>query len=83
MAAQIDPVSRAGDPRDQGLRKLVLVPDKGEDRAIVILVDVEVEQACWPGQGCSERLERRRVASFGEVGNRFEWQGHARSLGPR
>ena len=72
VAAQVDAVARAGDAREQRLDQLVRVADEREDRAVVVGVDVHVEQARGRRERTAQRLDHRVVAAFREVGHRLQ-----------
>ena len=44
VPAQVDPVARDGDAREQRLGQLLGLADQREDGAVVVGVDVDVEQ---------------------------------------
>ncbi len=60
MPAQVDPLARAGDPGEERVYELVLVPDEREDRAVVVGVRVDVEELGVLAEGVAQRLDRRR-----------------------
>src|SRR5690349_2989245 len=82
VAAQVDPLARAGDPSEQRRDELLGRAHEREDRAVVVGVRVDVEQPCAAGpQRRRQRVDRRRVAALGEVRDGLERPRHARSLG--
>jgi SAM-dependent methyltransferase len=81
VSTQIDPLTRAGDPGKQRLDELLRGADQCENRAVVILVGVDVEQPGPVAERFSEGVERCAVATFGEVRHRLERPSHGRSLG--
>jgi hypothetical protein len=83
VLAQIDPLDRGRDPTEQRLDQLLSGADEREDRAMVIPVDVDVQQPRGCGESIAERLERRLVAPVRDVGDRFEGQRHRWSLRKR
>ena len=59
VAAQVDPLPRHLDPRDERLDELVLVADEREHRAVVVRVGVHVEQPRVPRERRADRVDRR------------------------
>ena len=47
---QVDSVARAGDPCQERLHELVLVPDEREDRAVVVGIGMDVEDLGVPAE---------------------------------
>jgi SAM-dependent methyltransferase len=80
MRAQVNPVASDADACEQRRHELVLRADKGEDRPVVILVGVDVEQPGVAAECLADRIDHRAIASFGEVRHRFE-NSHVRTLG--
>lgn len=80
VRAQVNPVPSDPDACEQRRHELVLRADEGEDRPVVILVGVDVEQPGVAAECLADRLDHRAVASFGEVRHRFE-NSHVRTLG--
>ena len=76
VPAEVDAVARARDAPEQRVDERVLGADERENRPVVILVDVNVEQLGVLRHGGTDRVQRRRVATFREVGNRLERKGH-------
>ena len=72
VQAQVDPVPRAHDSGEQRVDELLVAADEREDRAVVVLVDVHVEQVGVRGQRGADRSERRAVAPLREVRDGFE-----------
>jgi SAM-dependent methyltransferase len=81
VAAQVDPVPRARDPREQRVDEVPVVCNHCEDGAIVVGVGVDVENVGTSGERRAQRGERLGVPPLGEVRHRFERQLHARTLG--
>ncbi len=78
-APQVDPLDRDVDAGDERVAELVLGADEREHRAVVVGVGVDVEQPRVRRQRVADRVDRRLVAPFAEVGNRLERQ-HAPTL---
>jgi hypothetical protein len=77
MRAQVDQLRRPRDPRKQRFDELVAGADEREDRAVVILVGVDVEQTSAAGtQRHRERVDRGPVAPLREVRDRLEGPSH-------
>ena len=74
VAAQVDALARARDPVEERGDELVLRADEREDRAVVVGVGVDVEQARVRGEGAAERVDRAAVAAFREVRDGLERQ---------
>jgi hypothetical protein len=81
MAAQIDPLTRTGDPGEQGGRQILFGADEREHRAVVVDIRVHVEQRPMLAQGASDRVDRFAVSPLREVRHGFERKCHARTLG--
>ena len=82
VLAQVDQLSRAGDAGQQRLDKLLTGADQREDRPVVVLVGVDIEQPrAARAKGCTKRVDRRPIAPLGEVRDGLEGPRHARSLG--
>ena len=81
VAAEIDAVARACDPRQEGLHELLVLADEREDRAVVVGVGVDVEQLGVLCERSRDGVDRRPVAPLREVRHRFERQRHGRTLG--
>jgi hypothetical protein len=79
VAAEVDPLARARDARQQRGHEIRRAADERVDGAVVILVRVDVEQACLPGQRLADRVDGRPVASLGEVRHGLERE---HGLGP-
>ena len=80
VRAEVDPLARDRDPREQRVDELRVVADEREDGTVVVLVRVDVEQRRALAERTADRVDDRVVASLGEVRNRFERQAHGRSL---
>ena len=72
VLAQVDPLRRRGDSREQRLDELVPRAHEREDGAVVVPVRVDVEQPPRPGKRLLERGDDLRVAALGEVRHGFE-----------
>ena len=72
VAAQVDPLARARDPGEQRLDELVRLADEREDGAVVVGVDVHVEQPRRRRERLAQRLDHRLVAALGEVRHGLE-----------
>ena len=82
VLAQVDQLGGSADACQQRLDELVARADQREDRAVVILVGVHVEQSrAARAQRPREGVDRRPVATLGEVRDGLEGPRHARSLG--
>ena len=83
VPAQVDPLARARDPREQRLDELARSADEREDRAVVVGVGVDVEQPRRASRAPPPSASIvAAVASLGEVRHRLERQRHVRTLGP-
>ena len=82
VVAEVDPLTSAVDPREQRGDELVLAPDEGVDRAVVVGVRMDVEQACVPGERSADRVDRRAVASLGEVRHGLQRQHRPGAYAP-
>jgi hypothetical protein len=80
VPAQVDPLLRARDPRDQRFLQLPVVANEREDGAVVIGIRVDVEQLCVLRERRRERVDRGPVASLREVRHRLERELHGRTL---
>ncbi len=82
---QVDALPRNGDRSGESVGQLPLLADEREDRAVVILVRVHVEQAGMRGEGSADRVDRHEVAPLAEVRNRLEWPhaAYSRSVDAR
>jgi uracil-DNA glycosylase len=78
VATEVDPLACARDPRDERVDDGAVVADEREDGAIVVRVDVDVEQLRALGQRAADRLHDRAVAALREIRHRFERQLHFR-----
>ena len=80
VASQIDRLPCRCDSRDETVLEGAIVPDQREHRAVVVGVDVRVEQ---PGtrrcKGASNRVDDRDVAALGHVRHGLE-QAHPPTL---
>ena len=74
VRAQIDPLDGHRDSCEQRVGQLRLAADEREDRAVVIGVGMDVQQAGMRIERGADRIDRRLVATFAEVGNRLERQ---------
>ena len=72
VPAQVDPLARARDPREQRLDELVPLADEREDGAVVVGVDVHVEQPRGRRERLAQRVDHRLVAALGEVRHGLE-----------
>ena len=80
VPAQVDPLACAGDPRKQRLDELVRLTHEREDGAVVIGVDMHVEQPRRRGESHSQRLDDVGVAALREVRHGFEHESYSRSV---
>jgi demethylmenaquinone methyltransferase/2-methoxy-6-polyprenyl-1,4-benzoquinol methylase len=80
LAAQVDPLARDRDAREQRVDERLGLRDERVDRAVVVDVGVDVEQPRAGRERVADRLDRRPLASLREVRNRFE-QGDRSHLG--
>ena len=76
MRAQVDALSGDGDRRHQAIDEIGRRPDAGEDRAVVVGIGVDVEDAHMPGERPPDGIERRRVTTLGEIRHRLEEATH-------
>ena len=76
---EVDPLPRARDTGDKRLHQLVLAHER-EDRAVVIGVGVNVEEARVLDERRGERVERLPVAALREVRHGLERKRHPRSV---
>jgi len=79
---EIDPPSRLVDAADQAVLERLLVPDEGDHGAVVIGVEVDVEDArASRGECCRDRVDGGAIPALGEIRHGFE-QGHRPTLRP-
>ena len=80
VPAQVDPLARARDPRQQRLHELVRLADEREDGAVVVRVDVHVEQPRRRGERAAEGVDDALVSPLGEVRHGLEHDSYSRSV---
>jgi hypothetical protein len=73
---QIDAFDGDPDPGKKRLDEVLVVAYERVDGAVMVDVDVHVEQPRGSGEGLPERLDNGTVARGGEVRNRLEWERH-------
>ncbi len=76
VASKVDAFDRYADTRQKRLDDIGPVADNRKDRAIVVGIDVRVEEPRRPGQSVTELGHRRCVAGGREIGNRLERERH-------
>ena len=76
VVVEVDPVARAADAREQCLDELVGRSHERVDGAVVVPVDVDVEQPRRLGHGFAQSCEYRLVAPLRDVRDRLERQRH-------
>ena len=76
VAAEVDVVARAGDPGDKSLDECIVSTDEREDGAVVVGVDVHVEQARVSRERRSHRLDDLGIAPLRDVRHRLQRQLH-------
>jgi ubiquinone/menaquinone biosynthesis C-methylase UbiE len=74
VAAQVDPLARHLDRRNDRLDELALLADDREDRAVVIRIGMHVEEARMQLEGSGDCVDRVLLATLREVRNRLEGQ---------
>ena len=72
MTRQVNPVGRRADAGEERVDQLLPAPDEGEDRAVVIPVGVDVEQARRAREGFPKRRERPGIPALRHVRDRLE-----------
>ena len=80
VPAQVDPLARHLDRRDERLDERPVLADDREHRAVVVDVRVHVEQPRVRRERVADRVDRRPVAALGEVRHGLERQ-HGRTVG--
>ena len=82
VPAQVDPLAGAGNARQERGDELLLIADERVDRAVVILVRVDVEQARVRRERLADRFDGRAVAPLGEVRDGLERQHRGGAYAP-
>ncbi len=82
VAPQVDALTRNGDPGEKRLDQRLVRADEREDRAVVVWIGMNVEQADAARERLPDRRDRGPVAPLREVGHRLERE-HGPTLGSR
>ncbi len=82
VAAQVDPLLRHRDARDQRVLEVLLVADEREDRPVVVGVGVHVEERRVRPERACDRVDHRSVAPLREVRHGLQGQHAAYPTAP-
>jgi hypothetical protein len=76
MPREVDAIARAPDPRQERLDEFLRRPDERVHGAVVVPVDVDVEEPRRPRHRRAQRPEHRLVAPLRDVRDRLERERH-------
>ena len=80
VAPQVDPLARARNPRQERLDEHIRLPDEREDGAVVVGVDVHVEQPRRCRERVAQSIDDLLIAPLGEVRHGFEHDSYSRKV---
>ena len=72
VSPEVDELGGSRDAGDERIGERALLPGEREHRAVVVRVGVHVQEGRARAEGLSDRRDDRHLASFRDVGHRFQ-----------